>query len=141
MNPSVNLYKILGVRPDATPQQMKAAYRDKIKVAHTDVGGTHEESSDLNVAYTILSNDRDHAAYRAARAEWGANRQAVFCPNCGEANRIAGIGNPICGHCKAELTHPDQFGQFKMAAVQMASEVGTALLLKLTSELKRRIGQ
>jgi hypothetical protein len=139
MNPSKNLYRILGVRPDATPEEIKAAYREKIRKAHTDRGGKHEDAAEINAAYAILESVADHAAYRAARAEWGARQQAVFCVNCGEANRIAGFGTPVCGQCKAPLAHPDQFLQFKRAAVEMANEVGSAALQRLTIELKRRL--
>lgn len=141
MNPNINLYKLFGVRPDATPEEIKAAYRERIRIAHTDVGGTTEAASQLNVAYGILGNDGEHAAYRTARQAWAAKQQAILCRNCGEANRISGNGTPVCGSCKAQLAHPDQFGQFKAAAIEMANEVGTAVMKRLTSELKRRIAQ
>jgi ribosomal protein L37AE/L43A len=135
---SVNLYRILKVRADATQDQIKAAYRSRIRKAHTDAGGTQQEAAAVNSAYETLQHH--HAAYREARAVWAAKRQAVICPSCGEANRITGLGVPICGECKVALNHPDQFRQFKLAAVAMANEVGAALLQKLSSELKRRIG-
>lgn len=55
----VDLYKILGVARDATQDEIKKAYREKAKLAHTDKkGGTgsEDEMTMLNRAYAVLKN-------------------------------------------------------------------------------------
>lgn len=53
-----NLYDTLGVPKDATQAEIKTAFRNKAKMAHTDKGGTHTEMVSLNHAHKILS-DKD----------------------------------------------------------------------------------
>lgn len=43
-------FEILGVRPNATIEEIDAAYREKAKRAHPDVGGTAEQMTRLNSA-------------------------------------------------------------------------------------------
>jgi hypothetical protein len=50
----VNLYKILGLKSNATDQQIKTAYRLKSKKAHPDAGGTQEKFEELKLARDIL---------------------------------------------------------------------------------------
>lgn len=57
------LYEILGVKTDATPAQMKAAYRSKAKAAHPDTGGSQEAFNELNLAYEVLKNPDRRARY------------------------------------------------------------------------------
>ncbi len=49
-------YEDLGVFPDASSQTIKSAYRAKIFAAHPDRGGSKDEASLLNEAYSVLSN-------------------------------------------------------------------------------------
>ena len=43
-------WQVLGVHPNATMQDIKAAYRELAKTAHPDQGGTHERMAELNAA-------------------------------------------------------------------------------------------
>ena len=47
-------HQILGVRPDATWQEIEAAYREKAKSAHPDRGGTDAAMARLNYARDTL---------------------------------------------------------------------------------------
>ena len=48
-------HEILGVRPDATPEEIEAAFREKAKVAHPDrAGGSAEAMQELNEARSRL---------------------------------------------------------------------------------------
>lgn len=54
MSNNKNLYEILGVDKNATLQDMKKAYRDKAKKAHSDKGGNDTDMAEINKAYSIL---------------------------------------------------------------------------------------
>ena len=57
MKMKMNYYNILGVSPDASPGEIKNAFRRKAKEFHPDLNKTdyaHEKFSDINEAYTYL---------------------------------------------------------------------------------------
>ncbi len=73
---SENYYQILGVPAEATPRQIRAAFRRRAREVHPDVSGRGSEAFlQLFEAYSVLSQperrrqyDRQLAAARAARA-------------------------------------------------------------------------
>lgn len=59
-------YKILGVDRNASEDEIKVAYRDLVKKHHPDRNkdsGSEEKMSEVNEAYTILSNKQKRASY------------------------------------------------------------------------------
>jgi curved DNA-binding protein CbpA len=67
----VDYYRLMGVKPDATPEQIHAAYRRLARAYHPDI---HPRSSAavarmarLNVAKTILLDGATRAAYDLSR--------------------------------------------------------------------------
>lgn len=56
-------YKILGLERDATPDQIKKAYRNLAKTHHPDVGGNEEEFKKISTAYEVLSDEQKRANY------------------------------------------------------------------------------
>lgn len=60
----MSLYETLGVRKDATPEQIKRAYRKRAKETHPDKpGGDKEAFQKLASAYALLSDDGRRAEY------------------------------------------------------------------------------
>jgi curved DNA-binding protein CbpA len=56
-DPTKDYYRILGLSPAATPQQLKQAYKDKAKLYHPDVNkGKDALFKDVNEAYQLLSS-------------------------------------------------------------------------------------
>lgn len=49
-----NLHDILGVRPDATEDEIDAAFKQKARIAHPDAGGSDEAMQRLNEARAKL---------------------------------------------------------------------------------------
>jgi curved DNA-binding protein CbpA len=49
-------YRVLGVRWDATDEEIQKAYRHKAKILHPDTGGSAEAFSELSYAYEVLSD-------------------------------------------------------------------------------------
>jgi len=59
-----DLYEDLGVPRDATPQELKQAYRRKAMRTHPDRhGGSKEDFSRLRLAYTVLSDPERRQKY------------------------------------------------------------------------------
>jgi curved DNA-binding protein CbpA len=65
-----NHYETLGVRPDATQDAVKRAFRRAAKKAHSDHhGGSDEEMKRLNAAWAVLGDPAKRAAYDASGFE------------------------------------------------------------------------
>lgn len=62
-------YKILGLAPDASPDEVKKAYRQMAKIFHPDLHpddpNAHEKMNEINEAYDMLTNPDKYAAKRA----------------------------------------------------------------------------
>lgn len=56
-------YDTLGIKPDATPEQIKRAWRKKSREHHPDKGGTAEAMQEVNRAYECLSDPERRATY------------------------------------------------------------------------------
>ena len=57
------LYDVLGVGKDATPADIKKAYRRKAKSEHPDAGGSSEKFTELTLAYECLSDSDKRDRY------------------------------------------------------------------------------
>jgi preprotein translocase subunit Sec63 len=71
-------FEVLGIRRDASPEQIRAAYREQVARYHPDKhrGNPLEELAAaklvaINRAYEILSDDRQRARYRVSPAPSG----------------------------------------------------------------------
>ena len=60
-----DLYEILGIEREATPEDIKAAHRKLIKIHHPDKNGGEESQifMEIQKAYEILSSPEDRATY------------------------------------------------------------------------------
>lgn len=61
----MSLYDDLGVEPDATTDQINAAYRRLAKNAHPDAGGDVDEFVKLSRAVNVLRNPKSRSQYDA----------------------------------------------------------------------------
>ncbi len=66
-------YKVLGVSPGATPDEIKKAYRKKAKGYHPDLHpdepGIQEKMSEVNEAYDMLMNPEKHSRQQYQREQ------------------------------------------------------------------------
>lgn len=57
-------YELLGVKPDATPEEIKKAYRKRARAVHPDTNpGAEDMFALINAAYEVLSDESSRAAY------------------------------------------------------------------------------
>jgi molecular chaperone DnaJ len=63
MAPSTNYYDILGVKKDATSDEIKKAFRRLARKHHPDTGGDEEKFKQVNEAYEALSDSEKRAQY------------------------------------------------------------------------------
>ena len=59
----MDYYSILGVNRNATPEEIKKAYRKLAMKYHPDRGGDHNKFAQINSAYEVLSNSDKKNAY------------------------------------------------------------------------------
>lgn len=58
-----NLYEILGLLPEASSEDIRCAYRSKVKEVHPDVGGSSAAFSEVVLAYEILIDEERRRLY------------------------------------------------------------------------------
>jgi molecular chaperone DnaJ len=68
---TADLYDVLGVRRDATDEELKRAYRAKARELHPDTGSTEsdEQFKEVSLAYEVLRDPERRARYDAYGAE------------------------------------------------------------------------
>lgn len=59
---AIDCFKTLGIRPDATPEEINAAFRAKAKTAHPDAGGSTDAMTKLTAARDAALETRREAA-------------------------------------------------------------------------------
>ncbi len=63
MAPTRNYYDILGVKKDASADDIKKAFRRLARKHHPDAGGDEEKFKEINEAYEVLSDSEKRAQY------------------------------------------------------------------------------
>jgi molecular chaperone DnaJ len=68
-----NYYDILGVKKDASADEVKKAFRRLARKHHPDAGGSEEKFKELNEAYEVLSDTEKRAQYDQYGQYFGGN--------------------------------------------------------------------
>ena len=88
-------YGELGVRPDASAEEIDRAYRSAARKRHPDGGGSEEDMKSLNEAHDILSDGETRKAYDLERRPPPVfnTRPPSFDPEA--ASRAGTLGLPV----------------------------------------------
>lgn len=70
----VNPYEVLGIRRDATPDEARRGYRNRVKKAHPDAGGSEEEFVQLSTALAIVLDPKRREHYDNTGEDQGAQQ-------------------------------------------------------------------
>ena len=92
----MNYYKTLGVAVDASPEDIKRAYRKLAMQHHPDRGGDASKLQEINEAYSTLKDTNKRFNYdhqqNAPRSDFNVNTQnmdeAMFRQNFGDFNDV-----------------------------------------------------
>ena len=76
MAPTANYYDILGVKKDASADEIKKAFRKLARKHHPDAGGDEEKFKEINEAYEVLSDAEKRAQYDQYGQYFGGNDAA-----------------------------------------------------------------
>lgn len=68
-----NYYDILGVSRNATPEEIKKAFRKQARKHHPDAGGSEERFKEINEAYEVLSDPEKRKQYDQFGQYFGGN--------------------------------------------------------------------
>ncbi len=88
-------YKIMGVKRDATQDEIKRAYRKLARKYHPDVNtdtGSEEKFKLLNEANEVLKDPEKRAAYDNLGSNWRAGQEFKAPPNWNESFEFSGGG-------------------------------------------------
>lgn len=115
-----NYYEILGVRRDATQEEIKNAYRKLAKKYHPDSSGSQEDKQkfqEVQEAYAVLSDPEKrktydyygHAAYQnASFTHHSSGHSHENCSGCnGKCDGSCGHESGSCGHHHDQEEEPE----------------------------------
>ena len=78
---TLNPYEVLGLSRDATPAQIKAAYRKRAMETHPDHGGSAKEFSDVSRSNIVLSDQKKRSKYdRTGEMDEESPENAISAP-------------------------------------------------------------
>ena len=87
-------YKMLGVDQNASPKQIKEAYRELAFKHHPDRNKEHPETAEtmkrVNEAYAVLSNPEKRREYDSLRQRFGSSAYGQFRQNYSEQDIFSG---------------------------------------------------
>ena len=90
-----NLYAVLGVSSNATPEQLREAYRDLARRLHPDVAGTSQDDAlrmaEVNHAWSVLSDPVSRRDYDITQRVGSATHGSAVPPS---RDGVRGISRP-----------------------------------------------
>ena len=87
-------YKILGIEPNATPEEIKQAYRRLAILNHPDKNPTRQAAArmqEINEAYSVLGNEHKRINYNFEHGNSSTSTQASTISNNANASTTASL--------------------------------------------------
>ena len=88
MTPTANYYDTLGVKKDASTDEVKKAFRRLARKHHPDAGGDEEKFKEINEAYEVLSDAEKRSQYD----QYGQYFAGGVPPGYGAGGGVGGPG-------------------------------------------------
>lgn len=120
---SRDYYRVLGVKEDASKDDVNRAYRSEARKRHPDGGGSDEEMKSLNEAHDILSDPETRRAYDAERRPRRAAYPSPMAFDPEAASRA--------GTLKIPVKDPDLAGLLMGAAACFGIGIPLLLLIEM----------
>jgi molecular chaperone DnaJ len=106
MAPTQNYYDVLGIKKDASADEVKKAFRRLARKHHPDAGGDEEKFKQINEAYEVLSDTEKRAQYDQYGQYFGGNMP----PGAGAGGYPGGAGGYSSVHFENAGDFGDLFG-------------------------------
>lgn len=103
-----NLYLVLGLRPGATLDEIRSAYRLRARDTHPDHGGDPDDFAEVSVAYNTLRDPERRRAWEISYRERAKRCKATICERCFSAQVHGGETCRICAE-KMPDAQPESF--------------------------------
>ncbi len=98
-----DLYKVLGVRKNASKESIRKAYKKAAMKAHPDTGGSQEKFALVKRAHDILTDEERRAKYDSTGDDSEAQPDNAFSQ---VMNIIAFAFNMVLGECQQQGQSP-----------------------------------
>lgn len=93
----LNLYLVLGLRPGATLDEFRSAYRLRARDTHPDHGGDPDDFAEVSEAYNTLRDPERRKAWETSYRDRAKRCNAAICERCFSAQHQGGQDCRICG--------------------------------------------
>ena len=107
-----NPYKVLGVSENATPDEIKKAYRKRSKECHPDLhpDDPHatEKMNEVNEAYDMLTHPEKYAARQAQQNQYQSNHNTYSYTNSGYSNSQNGYRGSAGSYSSSQNSYGSQ---------------------------------
>lgn len=78
-NKETDFYQILGIKQDATQEEIKRSYNEQVLLHHPDKGGDPKKFKDVQIAYKVLSNEASRRVYTSSLASTFTDLKQEYC--------------------------------------------------------------
>lgn len=146
MNPMHNYYLDLLLRPGATPEAVRSAYRTITRLTHSDRHNgseTYRPQFEAAVeAWKVLGNPQIRSQYESQRAQWLSSVHSVECIGCGEALRLKQDSRQQrCPMCKMTVSSPIPSQQERENLLRETGVRLSTKMLEVSEEEAERLGR
>ena len=94
----LNPYLVLGIRPGASPDELRSAYRDRARETHPDHGGDADSFAEVREAYEVLRDEQRRTAWESTYRQKASALGATICECCFTAQkRTSDLCCRVCG--------------------------------------------